>query len=33
MKKLILSAAFLAIGTFAMAQQEKRMEKMDPAQI
>ena len=33
MKKLILSAAFLAIGTFAMAQQGKKMDKMNPAQM
>lgn len=32
MKKLILSAAFLAIGTFTMAQQ-KQMIKKDPAQM
>lgn len=33
MKKLVLSAAFLAIGTFAMAQQTPRMQKMDPAKM
>jgi protein CpxP len=36
MKKIILSAAFLAIGTFAMAQQNTPMQKMqkrDPAQM
>lgn len=36
MKKLLLSAAFLAIGTFAMAQQNNQMQKMqkrDPAQM
>ena len=36
MKKIILSAAFLAIGTFAMAQQNTQMQKMqkrDPAQM
>ncbi|MGA9212758.1 hypothetical protein [Kaistella sp.] len=32
MKKLILSAAFAVIGTFAMAQQTQKMQKMDPAQ-
>ena len=33
MKKLVLSAAFLALGTFAMAQQNQKMQKMDPAQM
>ena len=33
MKKLILSAAFVAVGTFAMAQQTTKMQKMDPAQV
>ncbi|UOE41587.1 hypothetical protein MTP09_02805 [Chryseobacterium suipulveris] len=32
MKKLILSAAFVAFGTFAMAQQTGKMQK-DPAQM
>ena len=33
MKKLVLSAAFVAIGTFAMAQQNQRMQQMDPAKM
>ena len=33
MKKLILGAAFLTLGTFAMAQQNQKMQKMDPAQM
>lgn len=33
MKKLILSAAFLAVGTFAIAQQNGQMMKKDPAQM
>lgn len=33
MKKLVLSAAFVAIGTFAMAQQSPMMQKKDPAQM
>ena len=33
MKKLILSAAFVAIGTLVMAQQTTKMQKMDPAQM
>ena len=33
MKKLILGAAFVAIGTFATAQQTAKMQKMDPAQM
>ena len=33
MKKLVLSVAFVAVGTFAMAQQNQRMQKMDPAKI
>ncbi|QOW10720.1 hypothetical protein Q73A0000_10225 [Kaistella flava (ex Peng et al. 2021)] len=33
MKKLILSVAFVAMGTFAMAQQMQKMQKMDPAQM
>lgn len=34
MKKFILSAAFLAIGTFAIAQKTKApMQKKDPAQM
>ena len=34
MKKIILSAAFLAIGTFAMAQQNMgKMQRRDPAQM
>ena len=33
MKKVILSAAMIAFGTFAMAQQNKMMRKMDPAQM
>lgn len=33
MKKLILSAAFVAVGTFAMAQQTTNMQKMDPAKM
>lgn len=34
MKKIILSAAFLALGTFAMAQQNNsKMQQKDPAQM
>lgn len=33
MKKLVLGAAFLTLGTFAMAQQTSRMQKMDPAKM
>lgn len=34
MKKIILSAAFLALGTFAMAQQNTlKMQQKDPAQM
>ena len=33
MKKLILSAAFLSIGTFAMAQQESLSMQKNPAQM
>lgn len=34
MKKIILSAAFLALGTFAMAQQNtSKMQQKDPAQM
>lgn len=33
MKKVILSAAMIAIGTFAMAQQNKMTRNMDPAQM
>ena len=33
MKKLVLGAAFLTLGTFAMAQQNQRMQKMDPAKM
>ena len=33
MKKLVLSAAFLAVGTFAMAQQSPRMQRMDPVKM
>ena len=33
MKKVILSAVMIAFGTFAMAQQNKMMRKMDPAQM
>ena len=33
MKKLVLSVAFIAVGTFAMAQQNQRMQKMDPARM
>lgn len=33
MKKVILSAAMIAFGTFAMAQQTKMVHKMDPAQM
>lgn len=33
MKKLVLSAAFLVVGTFAMAQQTPMMQKKDPAQM
>lgn len=33
MKKLVLSAAFLAMGTFAMAQQSPRMQRMDSAKM
>lgn len=33
MKKLVLSAAMLAMGTFAMAQQSQKMQKMDPVKM
>ena len=33
MKKLVLGVAFLTLGTFAMAQQNQRMQKMDPAKM
>lgn len=33
MKKLILSAAFLTIGTFAMAQSSMKMQQKNPAQM
>lgn len=33
MKKIVLSAAFAVIGTFAMAQQSPQMQKKDPAQM
>ena len=33
MKKIVLSAAFVIIGTFAMAQQTPMMNKKDPAQM
>ena len=33
MKKIVLSAAFAVIGTFAMAQQTPMMNKKDPAQM
>ena len=33
MKKLVLGAAFLAVGTFAMAQQSPRMQRMDPVKM
>lgn len=33
MKKIVLSAAFAVIGTFAMAQQTPQMYKKDPAQM
>lgn len=33
MKKIVLSAAFAVIGTFAMAQQTPQMHKKDPAQM
>ncbi|MDQ0478047.1 hypothetical protein [Chryseobacterium sp. MDT2-18] len=33
MRKLILSAAFLTIGTFAMAQQTEKMKQMDPVKM
>ena len=33
MKKLILSAAMVAFGTFAMAQENKMMRNTDPAQM
>ncbi len=33
MKKIVLSAAFVVIGTFAMAQQKPMMHKKDPAQM
>ena len=33
MKKLVLSVALVAMGTFAMAQQNQRMQKMDPARM
>ena len=33
MKKLVLSVALFAVGTFAMAQQTQKMQKMDPAKM
>ena len=33
MKKVVLSAAFVILGTFAMAQQTPMMNKKDPAQM
>ena len=33
MKKIVLSAAFVILGTFAMAQQTPMMIKKDPAQM
>lgn len=33
MKKLVLSAAFVAVGTFSMAQQTPMTQKKDPAQM
>lgn len=33
MKKLVLSVALVAMGTFAMAQQNQRMQKKDPAKM
>lgn len=33
MKKLVLSVALVAVGTFAMAQQNQKMQKMDPAKM
>lgn len=33
MKKVVLSAFLLAFGTLAMAQQNQRMQKMDPAKM
>ena len=33
MKKLVLSVALVAVGTFATAQQNQRMQKMDPAKM
>ena len=33
MKKVILSIAMIAFGTFAMAQQNKMMRNMDPTQM
>lgn len=33
MKKVIFSVAMIAFGTFAMAQQNQMMRKMDPAQM
>ena len=33
MKKIVLSAAFVILGTFAMAQQTPMMNKKDPAQM
>lgn len=33
MKKIILSAAMIAFGTFVMAQETGKMTKKDPAQI
>ena len=33
MKKLVLSVALVAVGTFAMAQQTQKMQKMDPAKM
>ena len=33
MRKIVLSAAFVILGTFAMAQQAPMMNKKDPAQM
>lgn len=33
MKKLVLSVALVAVGTFSMAQQNQKMQKMDPAKM
>ncbi len=33
MKKVFLSLAFVAIGTFAMAQKTDKMQKMDPVKM